>query len=210
MDSAIIHALWSFALVAGLVTIIPGLDTALVPRSALTMGRRQAYATATGILTGSLIWGAAAATGVSVLLTASHVAYTTLRIAGAGYLVWLGISMLRSARRPGVVDSTEPAPQPGAARAYLRGITTNLLNPKVGAFYVALLPQFIPAHTSHLAMGLALAAVHDVEGLIWFTLIIFGAHKARIWFSRARVRRTLDAVTGTILVGFGLELAASQ
>jgi threonine/homoserine/homoserine lactone efflux protein len=220
MDAAIAHSLLSFALVAGLITVIPGLDTALVLRSALTLGRRHAFATASGILTGALVWGAAAATGVSVLLTASHAAYLALRVAGAAYLVWLGFSMLRSARRGGSAAESGAEADPvdagtagaggvaGVRRAFLRGMATNLLNPKVGAFYVAMLPQFIPAHTSHLAMGLALATIHDVEGLLWFTVIILAAHRARGWFGRARVRRGLDAVTGTVLIGFGVELAA--
>jgi threonine/homoserine/homoserine lactone efflux protein len=216
MDSAITHSLLSFALVASLITMTPGLDTALVLRSALTLGRRQAFATAFGVSTGALVWGAAAATGVSVLVTASHTAYLVLRVVGAVYLVWFGIGMLRSARRgdagseadaeSGTVAAADP--QRSVARAYLRGMATNVLNPKIGAFYVALLPQFIPAHTSHLAMGLALAGIHDVEGLLWFTVIILAARRARTWFGKARVRRSLDAVTGTVLIGFGVELAA--
>lgn len=214
MDPAILHALLSFAAVAALITVIPGLDTAIVLRNALTLGRGAAFATAAGIGTGSLVWGAAAATGVSVLLTASHAAYLALRIGGACYLVWMGIGMIRSARRPGAGFADADAPTTaGAARrpaatACLRGLGTNILNPKVGAFYVAMLPQFIPAHTSHLAMGLALAGIHDVEGMVWFAVIILAAHKARVWFAKDRVRRGLDAVTGTVLVGFGLELAA--
>lgn len=217
MDPAISHALLSFAAVAALITIIPGLDTAVVLRTALAVGRGPAFATAAGIGTGSLVWGAAAATGVSVLLTASHAAYLGLRVAGACYLVWMGVGMIRAARRPGTglaAAETDPEEQASAATrhraacAYLRGLGTNILNPKVGAFYVAMLPQFIPAHTSHLAMGLALAGIHDVEGMLWFAVLILAAHRARVWFARDRVRRGLDAVTGTVLVGFGLELAA--
>jgi threonine/homoserine/homoserine lactone efflux protein len=214
MDSAITHSLLSFAMVAALITVIPGLDTAVVLRNALTLGRTAAFATALGIGSGALVWGVAAATGVSVLLTASHAAYLGLRVGGACYLVWMGVGMIRSARRPApALDVEEGAEMVGADRrrvlpAYLRGFGTNILNPKVGAFYVAMLPQFIPAHTSHVAMGLALAGIHDVEGMIWFTVVILAAHRARIWFARDRVRRGLDAVTGTVLVGFGVELAA--
>ncbi|WP_194900188.1 LysE family translocator, partial [Catenulispora pinisilvae] len=99
MSDSVLHTLLSFALVAGLITIIPGLDTAVVLRSALTSGRRQAFAAAFGINAGALVWGAAAATGVSVLLTASHAAYTGLRVVGAVSLLWMGIGMLRAARR---------------------------------------------------------------------------------------------------------------
>lgn len=207
MTGSVLHALLSFAFVAGLVTIIPGLDTAVVLRSALILGRRQAFATAFGITIGALLWGAAAATGVSMLLTASHIAYTALRVVGAGYLLWMGIGMLRAARRGVLPGASDRVPEAGAVRAFLRGAGTNLLNPKVGAFYIAIFPQFMPAHVSHLAMGLALAGVHDLEALVWFTMLIFGAHRARAWFAKRRVKRALDAVTGTVLVGFGVELA---
>lgn len=207
MTGSVFHALVSFALVAGLITLIPGLDTAVVLRSALVLGRRQAFAAALGISSGALVWGAAAATGVSMLLTASHAAYTGLRVVGAVYLLWMGVGLLRAARRGEVPEAGERVPDAGLVRAYLRGAGTNLLNPKVGAFYIAIFPQFMPAHVSHLAMGLALAGVHDLEGMVWFTVLILAAHRARAWFAKRRVKRALDAVTGTVLVAFGVELA---
>ena len=207
MTGPVFHALLSFALVAGLITIIPGLDTAVVLRSALVSGRKQAFMTAFGINAGALVWGAAAATGVSMLLTASHAAYTALRIVGAVYLLWMGTGMLRAARRGEFVEAVDRAPDAGLVRAFLRGAGTNLLNPKVGAFYIAIFPQFMPPHVSHLAMGLGLAGVHDLEAMVWFTVLILCAHRARAWFAKRRVKRALDAVTGTVLVGFGVELA---
>jgi threonine/homoserine/homoserine lactone efflux protein len=215
----ITHAFLSFAAVAGLLTIIPGLDTAVVLRTALAQGRGAAFATAVGIGTGALIWGIAAATGVSVLLTASHTAYLALRVVGAGYLVWMGGHMLVGALRRSGHDDPAPDPaEPGASadrrrrlpRAWSRGLTTNLLNPKIGVFYVAMLPQFIPAGAPHLLMGAALALVHDVEGMIWFTALILTAHTARRLFEGGRVKRAMDAVTGSVLIGFGLRLATSQ
>jgi threonine/homoserine/homoserine lactone efflux protein len=142
-----------------------------------------------------------------VLLTASHAAYLALRVVGALYLLWMGIGMLRAARRGEFAEAAERVPDTGLARAFVRGAGTNLLNPKVGAFYVAIFPQFMPAHVSHLAMGLALAGVHDLEALVWFTVLILGAHRARTWFARRRVKRAMDALTGTVLVGFGVDLA---
>jgi threonine/homoserine/homoserine lactone efflux protein len=204
-------AILSFALVAGLVTVIPGLDTALVLRVAVVHGRRAAYATALGICTGALMWGAAAAAGVSALLTASQTAYTAMRFAGAAYLVYLGVTMLRDAwRTPTLV---EPAPVAASARgAFGRGMTTNLLNPKVGVFYVAMLPQFLPADTPALPMGILLALIHDAEAMLWFTLLIGGAALARRWLTgsgraAARIRRTTDATAGTVLVALGVKLA---
>jgi threonine/homoserine/homoserine lactone efflux protein len=102
------------------------------------------------------------------------------------------------------------SPRPGLLRMWSRGVLTNLLNPKVGVFYVAMLPQFIPARSPHLLMGLALAGVHDVEGMIWFTLLIGAAHRARRWLSSDRVERSMDRITGTVLIAFGLKLAFSR
>jgi threonine/homoserine/homoserine lactone efflux protein len=209
-------AVASFAVVAGLLTIIPGLDTALVLRAALTQGRRQAFATALGISTGALIWGAAAAVGVSALLTASHLAYTVLRIAGATYLVWLGLTILWRSRLfrspvadgPGGESGGHQAGEP-LIRCWSRGLATNLLNPKVGVFYVATLPQFIPEDVPVLLMGLGLALVHDLEGLAWFTLLIYGAGAARGWLRGGAVR-VVDRITGTVLVAFGLRIALSD
>jgi len=206
-------AVLSFAVVAGLLTVVPGLDTALVLRAAITQGHRQAFATALGINTGALAWGAGAAVGVSALLTASTIAYTVVRIAGAAYMIWLGSKMLWSAVRDregiNTTESTIAAVPATAWGSWRRGLLTNLLNPKMGAFYVAVLPQFIPAGTSHLAVGLLLALVHDAEGMLWFTVIILGARWARRWLTRRSARRAIDGVTGTVLVGFGLKLSLS-
>jgi threonine/homoserine/homoserine lactone efflux protein len=201
----------SFALVAGLLTIVPGLDTAMVLRSAVNLGRRHGFATALGVSTGALIWGAAAAVGVSALLDASTVAYTAVRIAGAGYMVWLGSRLLLRALRTEEDDrfgsGTVHARAIGSSWA--RGLLTNLLNPKIGAFYVAVLPQFIPAHDSHLAVGLLLAFVHDLEGLVWFTAIILGTHSVRTMLRRRSARRAIDGATGATLIGFGVKLGLS-
>ena len=206
-------ALLSFAVIAGLVTIIPGLDTALVLRTAIAQGTAPAFATALGITTGTLIWGATAAIGVSALLTASSVAFTAVRIAGALYMVWLGSRLLRASLHRGGGDGIAEetvAIGGGALRSWGRGLLTNVLNPKVGAFYVAMLPQFIPAHTPHLAVGLLLALVHDVEGIAWFTAIILGAQSIRAALHRRSVRRATDGITGATLIGFGVKLGLSS
>ena len=158
----------SFAVVAGLMTIVPGLDTTLVVRTAIAQGRRRGFAAALGINTGILIWGIAAAAGVSALLAASRLAYDAIRLLGAGYMTWLGATMLwRIWRRRGIgrdnaatAQRSASGPQGGPWWAWYRGAATNLLNPKISVFYLAMLPQFIPARSPHLLMGLILAGVH--------------------------------------------------
>jgi threonine/homoserine/homoserine lactone efflux protein len=210
---SLLTAVLSFALVAGLITIIPGLDTAMVLRSTIAYGPRHGFATALGVSTGALIWGAGAAIGVSALLTASTDAYTALRIVGAAYMVYLGCRLLHEAlrrRARGGADAAEAPPvETTLVRSWSRGLLTNLLNPKIGAFYVAVLPQFIPAHAPHLLVGLLLASVHDAEGMVWFTAIILGARSVRALLARRSAQRAVDGVTGLTLLGFGLKLGLS-
>lgn len=202
-------AVLGFAVVALLLTVTPGLDTALVLRAAVTRGRRDASATALGVVAGVLAWGAAAAVGVSALLAASTVAYDVLRLVGAGYLVWLGGRILwRLVRHRTAAAAGSVAAVPGGAwRSARTGLLTNLLNPKVGAFYVAVLPQFLPAGTSVLGMGVLLALVHAALSLVWFTVLVLGAVAARRWLQRPAVSRTVEGVTGVALLGYGLRLA---
>ncbi|MFE6050317.1 LysE family translocator [Kitasatospora sp. NPDC056446] len=201
-------ALWSFALVVGLLTLTPGLDTALVLRTSAMGRRRQAWGVVLGIQTGTLIWGTLTSAGVTALLTASQVAYEVLRWAGAAYLVWMGVGMLRS-RGAGAAAEEEPA-EGGFGYGWRRGTLTNLLNPKVGVFYVAVLPQFIPAGAPHFAAGVALTCVHVVEGMLWSTVLVGFAQVLRGWLRRPAARRVMDRVTGAVVVGFGVKLALSD
>ncbi|EMY32818.1 lysine exporter protein LysE/YggA [Arthrobacter crystallopoietes BAB-32] len=201
----------SFAVVAALLTIIPGLDTILVLRASISQGRPHGYATALGINAGAMAWGAAAAVGASALLAASETAFAVLQFAGAGYMIWLGGTMLWRSFRHGPAKSLEdPHAAPargGLVLSWAKGAGTNLLNPKVGVFYIAMIPQFIPEGVSPLGMGIALAAVHNLLGLIWFSLIINGTHLVRGKLQRPSFVRATDRVTGLALVGFGASLA---
>ncbi|MFC1439042.1 LysE family translocator [Streptacidiphilus sp. N1-10] len=213
-------AIWSFALVVGLLTLTPGLDTALILRTAALRSRPEAWGVVLGIQAGTLAWGMLSSLGVSALLTASHTAYEALRVAGAGYLLWMGSRMLwgtlrrRSGEAAADLDADEAVAAGDAAGAggrvlvgLRRGALTNLLNPKVGVFYVAVLPQFIPAGAPHLAMGALLTCVHVAEGLTWSVVLVAFAGVLRNWLRRPVARRVLDRVTGVVVVGFGLRLA---
>jgi threonine/homoserine/homoserine lactone efflux protein len=205
------QALLGFALVAGLLTIIPGLDTALVLRAALTQSKLHAWASALGIGTGALAWGVAAAVGASALLAASEVAFTVLKLAGAAYMVFLGARLLVASFRKKVHELPAIERPGGSVRAaFVRGALTNLLNPKVGVFYVATIPQFLAVGVAPLWMGVLLALVHDTESMIWFAVLIYGAHYLRRWLNSPRVERIIDRVTGSILVTFGIVVAAES
>ncbi|UBU11262.1 LysE family translocator [Nonomuraea gerenzanensis] len=192
-----------------LLTLTPGLDTALILRTSLLGGRRPAWGVTSGIQLGTLCWGVLTAAGLSALLAASQLAYDVLRWAGAAYLVWMGVRMLLT-RRLEQLDEDHRQEELRFGEGLRRGLLTNLLNPKVGAFYVAMLPQFIPEGAPHALMGLALAGVHVVEGLVWSALLIgFASWMGGILRSPA-VRRLLDRLTGLVIVGFGVRLAVSE
>jgi threonine/homoserine/homoserine lactone efflux protein len=201
----VLSSLGSFAVVVGLLTLTPGMDTALILRTAAVGAPRRAWGVVLGIQGGTLVWGVLTAAGITALLTASRPAYDMLRWAGACYLIWLGLSMLWSARRH------RSQPQPTAeAPGWRRGLLTNLLNPKMGAFYVALLPQFIPSGVDPFAFGVLLACVHIVLGTAWSAVLVALAHRLRAVLRRPAARRVLDRITGTVITGFGLRLALTS
>lgn len=204
-------ALWSFALVVGLLTLTPGLDTALILRTSALGRRRRAWGVVLGIQTGTLLWGALTSLGVTALLTASHLAYTALRWVGAAYLVWMGVRMLRDTlqKRPAsdTNDSGLHSGTDSTSGGWRQGTLTNLLNPKMGAFYVAVLPQFIPVGANHFTMGLLLTTVHILIGLIWSAVLIGFAQVLHGWLRRPQARRLLDRITGTVIAAFGIRLA---
>lgn len=207
-----IASLVAFSLAAALLTITPGLDTALVLRTAAVEGRRAGLAAGLGISLGSLTWGAVVAAGLSALLAVSTTAYDLLRVAGAAYLIYLGARMILASRRAVGLDlAATSAPRRGSALAWLaKGYGTNILNPKVGVFYLTFLPQFIPAGADVAIMSVALAAIHAVQGILWFWLLIALIERARAWLARPVVVRWLDRATGGALVLFGVKLALSS
>jgi threonine/homoserine/homoserine lactone efflux protein len=160
-----------------------------------------------GIQAGTLIWGVLTSAGITALLTASRLAYDVLRWAGAGYLIWIGLSMLWSTRR----RAAPPPPETETATpGWRRGLLTNLLNPKMGAFYVALLPQFIPPGASAFGFGVLLTCVHIALGVAWSAVLVLLAHRLRTVLRRPTARRLLDRLTGTVITAFGVRLALTH
>ncbi|MFF0478426.1 LysE family translocator [Streptomyces sp. NPDC004284] len=211
---AISNSLWSFALVVGLLALTPGLDTALILRTSALGRRNRAWGVVLGIQSGTLLWGALTSLGVTALFTASHLAYVTLRWIGAAYLIWMGVRMLRDTFRglptAGIGESDLSTGKDSVTGGWRQGTLTNLLNPKMGAFYVAVLPQFIPAGAHHFTMGLLLTTVHILIGLMWSAVLIGFARVLHGWLRRPQARRLLDRITGTVIAAFGIRLALSD
>jgi threonine/homoserine/homoserine lactone efflux protein len=202
----VLVALATFAVAAVVVILFPGPDTLVVLRSVVRGGRRRGGATAAGVLTGLMIWVAVAALGLAAVLRASELAYNVLRIAGGCYLVWLGVQSLRSVLRH------EPAPQQTGrgvvGTGFFAGLVSNLLNPKVGVFFVTFLPGFIPHGYPVGLSSLLLGTVFVVLTVAYYLVLLACAARLVDWMATPRIRRRLDAVTGLVLVGFGVRLAA--
>jgi threonine/homoserine/homoserine lactone efflux protein len=207
-----IASLFAFFLAAGLLTVAPGVDTALVLRTAAVEGPRRATAAGGGIILGLFFWGALTAAGLTAVLAVSRTAYVVLQIAGVGYLLFLGGRMLRSAFKGGAAghDSATSASVGSAAAWFMRGLMTNLLNLKVGVFYVSFLPQFLPPGADTLAWSLLLAGVHALQTVVWFGALIAATRPLGRWLKRTAVVRWLDGVTGALLVAFGVGLALQR
>ena len=209
MTLALDPELLAFALLAAIVTVIPGVDMALIARSVLTHGRRAGYVTSLGVSTGLWVHAVASALGLSSILMASATLFSLVKLAGAVYLVVLGVLSLHRALRPraDARAAAVGATARGARRAFAQGFLSNLLNPKVAVFYLTLLPQFIRPGDSVLARSLLLAGVHVVIGLVWLVLYTYFLGRLSAVMRRPRVRRVLEGVTGTLLIGIGGRLA---
>jgi len=196
----------AFLAVSALVIVTPGQDTALTIRNVLAAGRRAGVFTAAGVALGQAAWTFATAAGVTALLRASQPAFTTVRILGAAYLVFLGAeALLRALRRTGTTAST--AHGGSARRSCRQGLLSNLGNGKMAVFFTSLLPQFGAASFWSLA---ALGLLFCTMTFVWLTAYSFAVAKAGDVLRRSRVRRVVDGVTGAVLVGFGIRLAAER
>ena len=204
-----LFALATFTLAAVLIILVPGPDTLVVLRSIVRGGRAHGWTTAIGVLTGLAAWVMVAALGLAAVLRASTVAYDVLRIAGAGYLTWLGIQSLRAVRRPPAAD--EPHRRKGlVGTGFTAGFVTDLLNPKVGVFFVTFLPGFVPHGYPVGVTSLLFGAVFVLLTLSYFVVLLTFVARLTSWMTTPRVRRRLDAITGSVLVGFGVRLAAES
>jgi len=200
-------ALLAFSFTALLLTLTPGLDTALVLRTATVEGRKQAVHAALGISTGCLVWGAAVAFGLGALIAVSELAYDILKYCGALYLSWLGINMLlRPRKQLTLADNTAKKD----SNWFLKGVLGNALNPKIGIFYVSFLPQFIPQGHSPVLWTFILVGIHIVIGTSWSMALISATRPLATILRKEKVIRWMDRTTGAIFLAFAARLALSR
>jgi len=199
-------ALGAFAIAATLIVLLPGPDTLVVIRGLLRGGRSRGLATTVGVLCGLVIWVGAASLGLSAVLKASKVGYDVLRIVGAVYLIWLGVNALRTRGAGPSSDDANPRREL-LGSGFVAGLLTDLLNPKVGVFFVTFLPSFVPHGYDVGTTCLLFGAIFVVLTALYFAALLALAKRVTGWMTTPRIRRRLDTITGTVLVGLGLRLA---
>ncbi|ANI16148.1 lysine transporter LysE [Pseudomonas citronellolis] len=204
---SIADSLLAFTFAATLLALTPGLDTALVLRTAAVEGKREGLRAALGINAGCLLWGAAVAFGLGALIAVSELAFNALKYCGAAYLAWLGLNLLLRPRH-----SLAPVEPRGRAETnwFLKGMLGNLLNPKVGVFYVSFLPQFIPQGQPLVAWTFGLVGIHVAIGLLWSLALIGATRPLAGVLRREKVIRWMDRTTGTVFLLFAARLALSR
>jgi threonine/homoserine/homoserine lactone efflux protein len=196
--------IFEFALTSLVLIALPGPDQALIMRNALVGGRSAGVRTMLGGVSGLTLHAGAAALGVSALLATSATAYSTLKLVGIAYLVYLGVKMLLFARRP-----PDPEEASRGGRWFAQGFVSNALNPKVALFFLTFVPQFLPENGSPLPVALALSAIFAAIYLAWFSGLITVVGLAGRALRRPSVKAWIERVTGGALIAFGARLAAS-
>ena len=204
--------LTTYLIAITLLTITPGVDTLLVIRNTARSGWRDGAASSFGICSGRFVHAVISAVGISVILLQAAWAFSALKLVGAGYLVWLGISSWRKVLRQEsfkIDNGEERGAEVFLIRRSLReGFLSNVLNPKTAIFYMAFLPQFINPAQSALLQSLFLAGLHFVIAMIWQCLLALMVKQFKSWLQRPRVSQIFDGVTGTVMIALGLRVAA--
>lgn len=204
---------WSFVVAITLLSLTPGVDTLLVIRNTARGGVRDGIATSVSICCGLFVHATVSALGISLILLQSAVAFNVLKLAGAAYLIWLGVQSLRAARRGralAVDGAMHGTVSTSRLQAVKEGFVSNVLNPKTIVFYMAFLPQFIGPGDPAMVKSLWLAGVHFVIANIWQISVVLMVGRANRWLASARVGRALNGLTGSVLVAFGIKLAFEQ
>jgi threonine/homoserine/homoserine lactone efflux protein len=201
--------------VSAVIIVTPGPDTALVIRNTLLGGRAAGVSAAFGVAIGQIVWALTTSFGLVGLLTAYRPFFTTVKFAGAAYLVILGVQALRAAARPSPPDDETAAPTLAGrglapSRSLRQGLLSNLGNPKMAIFFASLLPQFVPPGHASFAALLARGCIFALMTLSWLTTYSVVVARLGALLRRRRIRRTLEALTGSVLIALGLRVAVEH
>jgi len=196
-----------YLIAISILTITPGLDTTLIIRTATLEGKTKAFQAALGINLGCIVWGVIVACGLGALLMTSDLAFNALKWIGAIYLTWLGLNLLLKPRSQlASLNNSAVTTQ----NWLMKGFWGNLLNPKVGIFYISFLPQFIPQSASPIIWTMSLVMIHVVIGLIWSIFLIAAMQSISAYLKQPKFIRYMDRITGSIFILFALKLALTK
>ncbi|WP_417277536.1 LysE family translocator [Celeribacter sp.] len=204
-----LQEIMTFALVASLLVMSPGPNGVLIAKTVPSSGRAAGFATVAGFVSAFYLHGALSILGLSVLLVHSATAFTIVKLLGAAYLGWIGVKALMSAWHG--VSSLEVAPARQGrtlSRAYLEGLLTNALNPKVSMFYLAAFPQFISPGETPILASFTLVVIHSLINAIWFSAMVLLFARLTKSLGGGRFQRWLKGVTGVVFLGFAAKLAS--
>jgi threonine/homoserine/homoserine lactone efflux protein len=202
--------IYTFCTLVALLTITPGADTMIVLENTVRAGRGAGYMTSFGVASGLLVHAGASALGLAIVLARSATLFGVVKTVGALYLVWLGIRAIVSANEPHAREVARGLPVSEGRRCYLEGLLSNVLNPKVAIFYLALLPQFIDPGDPVLATSMMLASIHAAMGIVWLGVVSTTVARSRRVLARPGVRRLASRLSGAVLVALGLRLAFAR
>ena len=204
---------WTYLLAITLLTLTPGVDTLLVIRNTSRGGVRDGVVSSFGICSGLFVHATVSAVGISLILLQSAIAFSLLKFAGAGYLIWLGLTSLRKACVATGAASVSVSPVGSGfrpRRSFLEGFLSNVLNPKTIVFYMAFLPQFIDPARSALQQSLLLAGVHFLIAMLWQTVLALLVRQTRNWLMQGNAGKLLEGLSGSILMLLGLKLGLDR
>jgi len=196
----------SYLIAITLLTLTPGLDTTLIIRTATIEGKVKAFQAALGINLGCIVWGIIVACGLGALLMTSDLAFNALKWMGAAYLTWLGFNLILKPRTQLAGLNESAATQ----NWFMKGLWGDLLNPKVGIFYISFLPQFIPHTASPVVWTMGLVLIHVLIGFIWSIFLIVAMQSIAAYLKQPKFIQYMDRITGSIFILFALKLALSK
>ena len=202
-------SLFGFTMVASLLVVSSGPNGVLIAKTVPISGRAAGFANVAGFVAAFYLHGALSILGISVILVQSATAFFIVKMLGAAYLCWIGIKALREAFRPHQSESAKG--NVGCSRrlpmAFVEGLATNALNPKVSMFYLAAFPQFIPTDEGAVGSAFLLVVIHSLLNAVWFSLMVLMFGQLTKAANKPYFQRWLKGVTGIVFLGFGAKLA---
>ncbi|PWW38887.1 MULTISPECIES: LysE family translocator [Paenibacillus] len=192
----------AFSILLIFIVMAPGVDFVLITKRTLTDGKKDGFKIALGLISGALVHTMVAALGLSIILMKSAVAFEVIKYAGAAYLIYMGLSSFIKRKS----DLNQDEPDNLKRSAFVQGLVSNALNPKVAIFFLTFLPQFLTPDLNASVQFLIMGSFYAVLSILWFSTIVFLLSYVRKWLMSPKVQSIIDKTTGMVLIAFGLNM----